>query len=122
MTLLKMPTCTAATKYPMVMFFKNSFDLDFLFADWEYGINVADWDVVLTPPEIEARLNAFNFVNSNPNTISFQWCFMTNIQSIRTAMLGCGWPKKNFQQWGSVAVFKKEQRSQRGLSFNSDFI
>ena len=74
----RMQVCTVDLEYITVLLWFHSFAVDFLFADWEYGTNVAPRDVNLSQQDIEARLNAFNTTNSN---ISFQWCFMNNISS-----------------------------------------
>ena len=91
-------------------------------ADWEYGVRVACWDELPKPQEFEKRLQAFNSVNSNKNVVSFQWCYFMIVERLCKAMVRNGYSMDNIMQWGGVQVFKKEQKSKRGITFAFDLI
>ena len=96
--------------------------LDVMVADWEYEVRVASWDELLKPQDFEKRLQAFNSVNSNKNVVSFQWCFFMIVEGLCKAMVRNGYSMDNIMQWAGVQVFKKEQKSKRGISFAFDLI
>ena len=93
-----------------------------MFADWEYGTNVASWDQLLTQDEMEKRLQAFNGVNNNKNVFGFQWTFFKIVERLCKAMKKSGWPEQNIFQWAALQVFKKEHASKRGYAFAHDLV
>jgi len=82
--------------------------LDWLFIDWEYGINIKEWDRPASRTAIRERLNAFNNVNSSSNTISYQWCFMTTISDLIEINLDLG--AKKIHNWITVSTHKQAKK------------
>jgi hypothetical protein len=52
---------------------KSLIFLGLVFVDWEYGVNIGQWDGNLKEEERRARVMAINSVVSNPDSISFNW-------------------------------------------------
>jgi hypothetical protein len=44
-----------------------------IFVDWEYGVNLGNWDDLPSADVLRERVIAINAVNTNPDTLAFNW-------------------------------------------------
>ena len=97
--------------------------LDYLFADWEYGILKEAWDSQAPTVEtMTARLGAFNSVNTYPHAIAFHWTTMFNVGDLITAKQEVGRDKKKMMNWVVLQAFKRDNRQPRQVTFSTDLV
>lgn len=84
------------------------FLLDWLFCDWEFGVDLKKWDRKVDKQIMTQRLQAFQKINTSKNTIGYHWTFMTSISDLYEVCheLGC----KKIHNWIAVSTHKQSKK------------
>ena len=90
----------------------------FIFVDWEYGVNLASWDVSRDYKVMQERVRAMQLVNRGTDTICFNWCFYTMINDVCRACQSFSW--KNPSKWTMVNTYKNELTAGRDFVMGTD--